>query len=177
MQYVLALDQGTTSSRALLFDRRAQITALSQLEFPQHFPSPGLVEHDAMDIWRTELAAARAVLREADAKPEDVAAIGVTNQRETTIIWDRSTGEPIAPAIVWQDRRTDERCAFYRREGFEPVIAGKTGLRLDPYSRQRRSSGSSTMFPALASAQSAGSSLSAPSTAGSSGISLAALRM
>lgn len=133
MQYVLALDQGTTSSRALLFDRRAQIAALSQLEFPQHFPSPGLVEHDAMDIWRTELAAARAVLREADAKASDVAAIGVTNQRETTIVWDRRTGEPIAPAIVWQDRRTDERCAFYRREGLEPLIAGKTGLRLDPY--------------------------------------------
>lgn len=133
MQYVLALDQGTTSSRAILFNARAQIVSLEQLEFTQHFPQPGWVEHDAMEIWRTQLAAARACLRKAGVKPEEVAAIGVTNQRETTILWDRKTGLPAAPAIVWQDRRTDDRCNEYRAEGFEPLIVGKTGLRLDSY--------------------------------------------
>lgn len=133
MQYVLALDQGTTSSRAILFNARAQIVSLEQLEFTQHFPQPGWVEHDAMEIWRTQLAAARACLRKAGVKPEEVAAIGVTNQRETTILWDRKTGLPAAPAIVWQDRRTDDRCNEYRAEGFEPLVVGKTGLRLDAY--------------------------------------------
>lgn len=133
MQYVLALDQGTTSSRAILFNARAQIVSLEQLEFAQHFPQPGWVEHDAMEIWRTQLAAARACIRKAGVRPEEIAAVGVTNQRETTILWDRRTGEPAAPAIVWQDRRTDERCAEYCAQGVEDLIAGKTGLRLDPY--------------------------------------------
>lgn len=133
MQYVLALDQGTTSSRAILFNRRAQIVSLEQMEFAQHFPQSGWVEHDAGEIWRTQLAVARACLRKAGVSPDEVAAIGVTNQRETTVLWDRQTGEPIAPAIVWQDRRTDAICESLRSDGAEPVVNGKTGLRLDPY--------------------------------------------
>ena len=93
----------------------------------------GWVEHDAAEIWRTQLAVARACLRKAGVAPEEVAAIGVTNQRETTVLWDRKTGEPIAPALVWQDRRTDDRCEALRKEGVEPLVNGKTGLRLDPY--------------------------------------------
>ena len=133
MQYVLVLDQGTTSSRAILFNRRAQIVSLEQMEFAQHFPQSGWVEHDAGEIWRTQLAVARACLRKAGVSPDEVAAIGVTNQRETTVLWDRQTGEPIAPAIVWQDRRTDAICETLRSDGAEPVVNGKTGLRLDPY--------------------------------------------
>ncbi len=133
MQYVLALDQGTTSSRAILFNHRAQIVSLEQMEFAQHFPQPGWVEHDAAEIWRTQLSVARACLRKAGVSPKEIAAIGVTNQRETTVVWDRATGEPIAPAIVWQDRRTDDRCENFRSAGLEALINGKTGLRLDPY--------------------------------------------
>lgn len=133
MQYVLALDQGTTSSRALLFNSRAQVVALEQKEFTQHFPQSGWVEHDANEIWQTQLSVARECLRKAGVSPKEIGAIGVTNQRETTVVWDRKTGAPIYNAIVWQDRRTDDRCTWYRREGLEDLIEGMTGLRLDPY--------------------------------------------
>ena len=108
-KYVLAIDQGTTSSRSLLIDAEGRIAALAQREFTQHFPRPGWVEHDAMEIWETQLATMAEALRAARATPRDVAAVGITNQRETTVLWDRDTGEPVAPAIVWQDRRTAAR--------------------------------------------------------------------
>ena len=132
-KFILALDQGTTSSRAIVFDRRGQIIATAQQEFRQIFPQPGWVEHDAGEIWSTQLQCAQSALRQAGAKARDVAAIGVTNQRETTVIWDRATGVPIANAIVWQDRRTAERCRALRERGVEPRVTEQTGLLLDPY--------------------------------------------
>ena len=131
--YILALDQGTSSSRALIFDRRGGTVALAQLEFAQHYPKPGWVEHDAAEIWETELAVARECLKKAGLSGNDIAALAITNQRETTVLWDRATGEPVSPAIVWQDRRTTKRVEALEAEGFEPLVAGKTGLRLDPY--------------------------------------------
>jgi glycerol kinase len=133
MQYILALDQGTTSSRAILFDRHGRVFATAQQEYPQHFPQPGWVEHDALDIWNSQLACARQVLREAGISAAQVAAIGIANQRETTLLWDRATGEPIARAIVWQDRRTAEACDRLRAEGKADCIQSKTGLELDAY--------------------------------------------
>jgi glycerol kinase len=132
-QYILALDQGTTSSRAILFDREGQVFATAQQEYPQHFPQPGWVEHDALDIWHSQLACGRQVLRDAGVSAAQVAAIGIANQRETTVVWDRATGEPIAPAIVWQDRRTAEACERLREQGKAGLIQGKTGLELDAY--------------------------------------------
>src|SRR5437868_14990416 len=108
--FVLALDQGTTSSRAILFDREGQVVAVRQREFPQLFPQPGWVEHDAEAIWETQIGVAGEVLAAADVTAAQIAAIGITNQRETTVIWDRTTGQPIANAIVWQDRRTAGYC-------------------------------------------------------------------
>lgn len=133
MKYVLALDQGTTSSRALLFDRKGVPIALAQREFRQIFPQPGWVEHDAEEIWSTQLACAQQVLRDAKVDAREVAAIGITNQRETTVLWERSTGRPLANALVWQDRRTADRCAVLRSQGIEPMVSAKTGLLLDPY--------------------------------------------
>jgi glycerol kinase len=133
MRYVLALDQGTTSSRAILFDETGAICGLDQREFAQHFPREGWVEHDPADIWETQLATARAALARAGANAADVAAIGITNQRETTILWDRHSGVPIAPAIVWQDRRTSAACEELRAAGREAEVTAKTGLLLDPY--------------------------------------------
>jgi glycerol kinase len=132
-QYILALDQGTTSSRAILFDRQGQVFATAQQEFPQHFPEPGWVEHDANDIWRSQLACARNVLRQSGTSASQLAAIGIANQRETTVLWDRATGEPVARAIVWQDRRTAEACDRLREQGKAALIQGKTGLELDAY--------------------------------------------
>ena len=133
MPYVLAIDQGTTSSRAILFREDASIAALAQQEFPQHFPAPGWVEHDPDDLWGTTLSTCRAALSQVGAAAKDVAAIGITNQRETTLVWDRSTGAPLHRAIVWQDRRTAELCAQLKREGHEPAVTAATGLILDPY--------------------------------------------
>jgi glycerol kinase len=132
-QYILALDQGTTSSRAILFDRQGQVFATAQQEYPQHFPQPGWVEHDALDILRSQRACARQVLRESGVDAAQVAAIGIANQRETTLVWDRTTGEPIARAIVWQDRRTAEACDRLRAQGKAGLIQQKTGLELDAY--------------------------------------------
>src|SRR5688572_32340924 len=110
MKYILALDQGTTSSRAIVFDHAGSIVATAQKEFPQIFPKPGWVEHDPREIWSTQAGVAAEVLTKANVKAADVAAIGITNQRETTVVWDRTTGQPICNAIVWQDRRTSAIC-------------------------------------------------------------------
>ncbi|RMF07234.1 MAG: glycerol kinase, partial [Alphaproteobacteria bacterium] len=131
--YVLAIDQGTTSTRALLFDRELKVAALSQQEFPQYYPRSGWVEHDAEDLWETTLATCREALAQARAEARDIAAIGITNQRETTLIWERDSGRPIHRAIVWQDRRTAQRCAKLRDDGHEAEITRKTGLLPDPY--------------------------------------------
>ncbi len=132
-KFILALDQGTTSSRAILFDRDGAIAGIAQQEFAQHFPHPGWVEHDADEIWQSQLAVARQVLQEKGLTAKDVAAVGITNQRETTVLWDRKTGEPIAHAIVWQDRRTASICDTLRDAGKADVIQQKTGLVLDAY--------------------------------------------
>ena len=132
-RYILALDQGTTSSRALLFDEAGTIVSLAQEEFPQHFPQPGWVEHEAADIWESQLRVARAVLERGGAAARDIAAIGITNQRETTLIWERASGQPIHRAIVWQDRRTAPFCDELRAEGFDQTIAAQTGLVTDAY--------------------------------------------
>ena len=133
MQAVLALDQGTTSSRAIVFDRGGRIISTAQREFGQHFPQPGWVEHDALEIWSTQRDVASKALTEARLAPGDIAAIGITNQRETTVLWDRGTGMPLAPAIVWQDRRTASRCDQLRLEGREALFTSRTGLVLDAY--------------------------------------------
>jgi glycerol kinase len=133
MSYILALDQGTTSSRAILFDRQGQVVRIAQQEYPQHFPQPGWVEHDPLDIWNSQLACARRVLADGGIDAGEVAAIGITNQRETTVVWDRRTGEPLCHAIVWQDRRTAEMCDDLRAAGKAPLIQRKTGLELDAY--------------------------------------------
>lgn len=133
MDYVLALDQGTTSSRAMLFDASARVCATAQQEFAQHFPRPGWVEHDATEIWRTQIACARQVLNESGVPAAQVRAIGISNQRETTVLWDRRSGEPLANAIVWQDRRTADRCDRLRAQGHAERIRETTGLELDAY--------------------------------------------
>lgn len=133
MQYILALDQGTTSSRAMLFDSNSAIKGSAQKEFAQIFPQPGWVEHDPMEIWDTQRSVAEAVMAEAKVTAADIAAIGIANQRETTIVWDRKSGAPVYNAIVWQDRRTAALCANLKAEGLEPLIQQKTGLVLDAY--------------------------------------------
>jgi glycerol kinase len=133
MPYILALDQGTTSSRAILFDQAGSITAIAQHEFQQFYPQPGWVEHDPMEILSSQITCAVEALAKANARPRDVAAIGITNQRETVILWDRATGQPIYPAIVWQDRRTAALCSKLEVRGLGNIIAEKTGLVLDPY--------------------------------------------
>jgi glycerol kinase len=131
--YVLAIDQGTTSSRAVLFRADMSIAALAQQEFSQHFPADGEVEHDPEDLWATTLATCRGAMRQAGATARDVAAIGITNQRETTLLWERAGGRPLHRAIVWQDRRTADFCSRLRAGGHEPLLTAATGLLLDPY--------------------------------------------
>ena len=130
---ILAIDQGTTSSRAIVFDARLRPTAVGQQEFRQFYPKSGWVEHDPEEIWSSVIATCKSALRKAKAKPSSVKAIGITNQRETVVIWNRRTGKPIHKAIVWQDRRTAEDCATLKAKGHEPLFSGKTGLLLDPY--------------------------------------------
>ena len=132
-KYLLSLDQGTTSSRAILFDLKGKIITSAQFEFTQHYPMPGYVEHDANEILKTELDAVREVLKRADVQRGEVAAIGVTNQRETTIVWEKTTGKPVHPAIVWQCRRTAPLCEQLIREGLKDYIAQSTGLLIDAY--------------------------------------------
>ncbi|MDO3409584.1 glycerol kinase GlpK [Saccharibacillus sp. CPCC 101409] len=131
--YILALDQGTTSSRAIVFDENARPVAAGQRTFTQHFPSPGRVEHNAEEIWSSQLDAAREAIASAGISPSEIAAIGITNQRETTLVWDRGTGTPIGPAIVWQDRRTAALCEDLKKRGLEPYIRETTGLVVDAY--------------------------------------------
>jgi glycerol kinase len=131
--YVLAIDQGTTSTRAILFRTDTSIAAWAQREFPQHFPADGEVEHEPDDLWSSTLATCREALGKASAAARDVAAIGITNQRETTLLWDRATGRPVHRAIVWQDRRTADACARLQSAGQEAIFTAKTGLVLDPY--------------------------------------------
>jgi glycerol kinase len=133
MAYILALDQGTTSSRAIVFDQAGAIAALAQHEFKQFYPQPGWVEHDPMEILTSQFSSAVEALGKAGARPGDVAAIGITNQRETVIVWDRATGKPVYPAIVWQDRRTAAACAALEQSGVGEEVSNQTGLVLDPY--------------------------------------------
>jgi len=133
MTYLLALDQGTSSSRSIVFDAKGQVTSIAQLELPQIYPQPGWVEHDANTIWQLQLATARHAIATAGIRAQDIRAIGITNQRETTVVWNRSTGQPIHSAIVWQDRRTEPLCAELRARGLADTIRAKTGLVLDAY--------------------------------------------
>ena len=133
MSFVLAIDQGTTSSRAIVFRGDISIAATAQQEFPQHFPASGWVEHEPEDIWTSTIATCREALKKAGVTAKDIAAIGITNQRETTVVWDRATGTAVHRAIVWQDRRTADICARLKSEGHEPAITAKTGLIIDPY--------------------------------------------
>ena len=132
-KYILALDQGTTSSRAILFDKKGNIVATEQQEFTQYFPKPGWVEHDANEIWQSQLKVAQDVLKKNKISAKEVAAIGITNQRETTLIWNRHTGEPIHNAIVWQDRRTAKICDKLKADGYEKYVRRETGLVVDAY--------------------------------------------
>jgi glycerol kinase len=133
MSHILAIDQGTTSSRSIIFDAGLRVVASAQEEFPQHYPQSGWVEHDPSDLWATVAGTARAAIEKAGISADSIAAIGITNQRETVLIWDRATGEPIHRAIVWQDRRTADTCDALRAAGREPMITARTGLLLDPY--------------------------------------------
>src|SRR5687768_7542938 len=133
MKYVLALDQGTTSSRAIVFDENGAVRGLAQKEFRQIFPQPGWVEHDADEIWSTQLGVMVEAIAQARVQADQIAAAGITNQRETTVVWDRKTGEPIYNAIVWQDRRTSDHCRALKAAGHESLFRERTGLVLDPY--------------------------------------------
>ena len=133
MSFILAIDQGTTSSRALIFDAAMAVTAMAQEEFTQHYPASGWVEHVPQDLWSTTLATCRRAMEEAGITAADLSGIGITNQRETTLVWDKTTGEPIYNAIVWQDRRTADLCARLREAGHEQKVTQITGLLLDPY--------------------------------------------
>lgn len=132
-QYIMALDQGTTSSRCILFDKAGNICSKSQKEFTQIYPKPGWVEHHPMEIWSSQLSVATEAMALIGAAAENIAAIGITNQRETTILWDKHTGEPVYPAIVWQCRRTSEQIEALKRDGFDKVIRERTGLIPDAY--------------------------------------------
>ena len=130
-KYILALDQGTSSSRAIVFDREGNIRSTSQKEFTKHFPRPGWVEHDPMEIWSSEAAVIAEAISMIGITGQDIAAIGITNQRETTIVWDAETGQPVHNAIVWQDRRTSEYCDALKEQGLVDMIREKTGLIID----------------------------------------------
>ena len=133
MTYVLAIDQGTTSTRAIVFDATMHVVATAQEEFDQHFPRSGWVEHDAEDLWATTVTTCREAIARAALQPAQIAAVGITNQRETTVVWNRRTGKPVSNAIVWQDRRTADKCRALREAGHQAMISAQTGLLLDPY--------------------------------------------
>ena len=128
MSYIMALDAGTTSNRCILFNKAGEICSVAQKEFAQYYPRPGWVEHDANEIWATQLGVALSAMNKVGARAEDIAAIGITNQRETTIVWDKETGEPICHAIVWQCRRTSEYCDELKARGLTEKLRQKTGL-------------------------------------------------
>lgn len=133
MTYLLALDQGTSSSRSIVFDASGQVVSMAQQELPQIYPQPGWVEHDPITIWQTQLATAKAALAKAGITARQVHALGITNQRETSVVWNRRTGQPIHHAIVWQDRRAEPTCADLRARGHEALVQTKTGLLIDAY--------------------------------------------
>ncbi|PKO66299.1 MAG: glycerol kinase [Betaproteobacteria bacterium HGW-Betaproteobacteria-16] len=133
MTYLLALDQGTSSSRSIVFDREGRVVTMAQREFPQIYPQPGWVEHNPLDLWQTQLATAREALKQAGLRADQIHAVGITNQRETTLVWNRKTGEPVYNAIVWQDRRAEGTCAALRDQGLTDTVLQKTGLRIDAY--------------------------------------------
>jgi glycerol kinase len=133
MTYLLALDQGTSSSRSIVFDRAGHVVTMAQREFPQIYPQPGWVEHNPLDLWQTQLATAREALKQAGLRADQIHAVGITNQRETTLVWNRKTGEPVYNAIVWQDRRAEATCAALREQGLTDTVLQKTGLRIDAY--------------------------------------------
>ncbi|WP_439607206.1 glycerol kinase GlpK [Hydrogenophaga sp.] len=133
MTYLLALDQGTSSSRSIVFDRAGRVVTMAQREFRQIYPQPGWVEHDPRDLWQTQLETAREALQQAKLRADQVQAVGITNQRETTVVWNRQTGEPVYNAIVWQDRRAEATCAELRERGLADTVLQKTGLRIDAY--------------------------------------------
>ena len=132
-KYIVALDQGTTSSRAIIFNHDGDIVGTSQREFTQHYPQPGWVEHNPMEIWATQSSVLTEVLAKTNIRPDEVAALGITNQRETTVVWDKNTGEPVYNAIVWQCRRTTEICEQLKKAGLEGHVREATGLVLDAY--------------------------------------------
>jgi len=133
MAYIMSIDQGTSSSRSIIYDRKANPVAMAQMPFKQYYPHPGWVEHDAEEIWKSQAAVCRQAMAQLQIKPADIAGIGITNQRETTVIWDRKTGKPIHNAIVWQDRRTADACTRLKEAGLEAMIKAKTGLVIDAY--------------------------------------------
>jgi glycerol kinase len=132
-KYILSFDQGTTSSRAIVFNKRGDIVSLAQREFTQQYPKPGWVEHNAREIWSTQVAVATEAILNAKLSPQDIAAIGITNQRETTVVWDKQSGEPVYQAIVWQDRRTADYCGTLKEQGIDKLVQEKTGLIVDAY--------------------------------------------
>ena len=172
--FILAIDQGTTSARSIVFDRMLAPVAIAQQEFPQLYPAPGLVEHDPEAIWSSTLATMREAIGRAGIKPSQIAAIGIANQRETTVVWERASGRPIHHAIVWQDRRTTETCAALARNGHEPLIAARTGLLLDPYFSATKIAWLLDHVEGARRRHAPASSPSAPSTASCSGGSPAA---
>lgn len=169
MSYIMALDAGTTSNRCILFNKAGEICSVAQKEFAQYYPRPGWVEHDANEIWATQLGVALSAMNKVGARAEDIAAIGITNQRETTIVWDKETGEPICHAIVWQCRRTSEYCDELKARGLTEKFRQKTGLIIDAYFRPPSSSGYWIISPAPAKGPSGENCSSAPWRPGSSG--------
>ena len=133
MEYILAIDQGTTSTRAILFDNNMSPVVTSQKEFPQYFPNPGWVEHDPEDIWGSVVATCREVIEKTGLNAKEIKGIGITNQRETVVVWDKNSGKSMGNAIVWQDKRTAQLCEDLKKRGLETLFAEKTGLLLDPY--------------------------------------------
>ena len=164
LRTIIAIDQGTTSSRAILFDEKGTILAQQSAEFPQHFPADGWVEHDPEDIWQTTVDVTSAMVAEARSRGSMPIAIGITNQRETAVIWDRATGKPIHNAIVWQDRRTADICAAMKNAGKESTVTEKTGLLLIPILPPRNCPGSWTRSRVHATAPPPENFVSAPST-------------
>jgi glycerol kinase len=147
-RYVMALDAGTTSSRCILFNEKGDMCSVAQKEFTQYFPKPGWVEHDAMEIWSTQIGVAQEAMLKIGAVAADIAAIGITNQRETTIVWDKKTGEPVYHAIVWQCRRTSEYCDTLKEKGLTETYREKTGLMIDAYFSGTKLRWILEMFPA-----------------------------
>ena len=176
-KYIMALDAGTTSNRCILFNEQGEMCSVAQKEFTQYFPQPGWVEHDANEIWSTQIEVAQQAMANIGATAADIAAIGITNQRETTIVWDRETGEPVCRAIVWQCRRTSAYCDELKGKGLVEEFRGKTGLVIDAYFSAPSCAGFWRMCRVSGRGQSGASCCSAPWRPGSSGSSPAAKPM